>query len=98
MFNVNITRRAYQQAGLGTVVRDEQDLMPGDLLFFEGHIAGRRPIIVEGKEYWVGHVAICVGNGEIVHCTRADGVHRRPLNEYRDKKLVLMKRILPDVS
>lgn len=95
VFGVDIPRRAYQQAGLGTVVRNEQDLVPGDLLFFEGHIAGRRPVIVEGKEYWVGHVAIYVGNGVITHCTRKDGVRVRALAEARDKLLVLMKRIPP---
>lgn len=94
VFGVSIPRRAYQQAGLGSVVRDERDLVPGDLLFFEGHIAGRRPVIVEGREYWVGHAAIYVGNGVIVHCTRKDGVCVRALAEARDKLLILMKRIL----
>lgn len=94
VFEKKLPRRACQQARLGTVIRDERNLVPGDLLFFEGHPVGRGLVVVEGKEHWVGHVAIYVGNGNIVHCTRKDGVRVRKLQEARDKLLVLMKRIL----
>lgn len=93
VFGITLPRRACQQAQLGSVVRNESDLIPGDLLFFEGHPAGRGLVIIEENEYWVGHVAIYVGGGAIVHCTRKDGVRVRALDEARDKLLVLMKRI-----
>lgn len=94
IFGTQLPRRAYQQAQHGAIVRKETELRRGDLLFFEGHIAGRRPIVLENKEYWVGHVAIYAGDSKIVQCTRRRGVHVTKLSAARRKKLVLMKRIL----
>lgn len=94
IFGITLPRRAYQQAQHGTVVCDEAELQRGDLLFFEGHIAGRRPVVLEGTEHWIGHVAIYAGDDKIVQCTRRRGVHVTRLRDARKKKLVLVKRIL----
>ncbi|MDO8585028.1 MAG: NlpC/P60 family protein [bacterium] len=94
LVGIALPRRAYQQAQCGIIVRDEAGLQRGDLLFFEGHIAGRKPVVLEGMEFWIGHVAIYAGEGKIVQCTRRRGVHITKLSVAKRKKLVLMKRIL----
>ncbi len=94
LVGIELPRRAYQQAQCGVIVRNEAELKRGDLLFFEGHIAGRKPVVVNGAEYLMGHVAIYAGSGKIVQCTRRRGVHVTKLSDARRKKLVLVKRIL----
>lgn len=54
-FGVELTRNSYTQAEEGTPV-SEKDIRPGDLVFYVGRYPGQ-----------IGHVAIYIGNGKIIH-------------------------------
>ena len=55
MFNIELLRNSYAQCTQGVEVKEE-DIRPGDLIFYTGRYAGM-----------VGHVAIYIGNGKILH-------------------------------
>lgn len=70
---VELPRRSYEQALQGTVIGKpmEATLHVGDLLFFRGSEGRYGPHFPEG----VGHVAMYLGGGKIMHATqtKADG-------------------------
>ena len=70
---VELPRRSYEQAQQGTVIANlgETTLHVGDLLFFTGSEGRYGSDFPEG----VGHVAMYLGGGKIVHATqtKADG-------------------------
>lgn len=94
IFNVAIPRRAFKQAECGEIVECVEELRPGDLLFFEGNPPSREHVVLGDRGYWVGHVAIYAGNGQVAHCTRKNGVRAALLSEVLEKKLTLIKRII----
>lgn len=55
MFNIKLERNSYVQCDQGVKV-EEKDIRPGDLIFYVGRYEGM-----------VGHVAIYIGNGKILH-------------------------------
>lgn len=70
---IELPRRSYEQATLGAVVSPplKANLAVGDLLFFTGSQGRYGPEFPEG----VGHAAMYVGDGQIVHATqtKSDG-------------------------
>jgi cell wall-associated NlpC family hydrolase len=64
MFGIDLVEQySITQSTLGTAV-SEEDIRPGDLLFYVGRYAGQ-----------IGHVAIYIGNGKIIHAaSEAKGI------------------------
>jgi cell wall-associated NlpC family hydrolase len=66
---INLPRTAQQQYNY--ILRiNEEDLKPGDLIFF-------------GKNNDVTHVAIYLGNNTIIHSSSSKGVVKQDLNSYK---------------
>ncbi len=59
-FGIRIPRLSVEQSEWGTEVRSVEEALPGDLLFFVGYHDNH---VTEG----VGHVAIYLGNGKMIH-------------------------------
>ena len=95
---VELPRRSDWQAQCGIKISGIKNLLPGDLLFFEGNKKRSRLVMVGGQQIWIGHVAMYLGNSEIIHCTNKNwlGVSIRSLEKAR-KKIVLIKRVLPNI-
>ena len=67
-FGIHLPRASVDQSRAGDAVRSIQEAIPGDLLFFHGFINGQ----------WtrgIGHVAIYLGNGMMIHaCSETRGI------------------------
>ena len=59
-FGINLPRLSSEQAKWGSAVGSMAEALPGDLLFFHGY---RNGTVTPG----VGHVAIYIGNGKMIH-------------------------------
>lgn len=59
-FGINLPRLSSEQAKWGSNVNTMAEALPGDLLFFHGY---RNGTVTPG----VGHVAIYIGNGKMIH-------------------------------
>jgi len=97
--NINLPRTALEQAHCGKKVGPKRGLEIGDLLFFKGTVGRYDPQFPQG----IGHVAIYVGNGRVIHAKykktkdgRDDGkVREDPLEKMLKRKdLVVVKRIV----
>ncbi len=77
---INLPRTSAQQAEYGKAI-ELNNLSVGDLLFF-----GNR-----GK---ISHVAIYVGNGQIIHSSTTKGVVCEPLNTSIMRNFAFVRRIL----
>jgi len=82
---ISLSRRSVDMASNGVHV-DRDDIIPGDLLFF-ATAGGRR----------VSHVALYIGNGQIIHATTfGTGVMINDLsNDYYIRTFVTARRVLP---
>jgi len=82
---ISLSRRSVDMANNGVHV-DRDDIIPGDLLFF-ATAGGRR----------VSHVALYIGNGQIVHATTfSTGVMINNLSDpYYIRTFVTARRVLP---
>jgi len=56
------------------VIRRLSGLQPGDLIFFDGERGYYRCDSFNGQKIDVGHVAIYIGNGKIIHATGGTGM------------------------
>ena len=56
-----------QAAAKGKIIKNVRDLAPGDLIFFEGTKGHYAHKLFRGKRVYIGHVAIYLGNGKIIH-------------------------------
>ncbi|MGI6108050.1 MAG: NlpC/P60 family protein [Lachnospiraceae bacterium] len=82
MFGVTLTRNSYTQVGEGKAV-DEKDVKPGDLLFYYGRIPGQ-----------VGHVAIYIGNGKIIHAaSEKKGIC---VSDWKFVPIVAIRDVIPE--
>lgn len=108
--DIDLPRSSILQATKGKEIKKEKDLQVGDLIFFEttkGHYwhslfssEGRSASGENNKKYYIGHVSLYVGNGEIIDASedRNGGcVARMKLSELTKKpeyKIKLIKRII----
>ncbi len=86
---ITLPRTVASQAAIGTLIEKQEDLLPGDLVFFRTPSSSK-----------VSHVGIYLGNGDFVAAASAtDGVVKRNLNqEYYRENFLGAKRILePDI-
>jgi peptidoglycan endopeptidase LytE len=61
---------------------DYANLEPGDLIFTRGTVGRYKDEMFGGRPVAIGHVALYIGNGRIVHSRhRLGGVTEQPLNE-----------------
>ncbi len=81
-FGHELPRRSRDQAkhGMQIALRDVQ---PGDLLFFDTHRSGT-----------INHVAIYLGNRELIHASKNHGVIVDNLSSYYYRRFVMAKRVL----
>lgn len=67
-FGINMPRLSIEQSKWGTEVSSMEEAKPGDLLFFHGYFT-------TGITEDVGHVAIYLGNGKMIHAaSKARGI------------------------
>ena len=82
MLGVKLPRTSKEQAKEGEQV-DRGSISQGDLLFFR----------TSGKS--IGHVAIYVGNGKMIHASSSRGVTISDMNSsYWKKRFVTARRVL----
>lgn len=82
MYGVSLTRNSYTQVGEGKAV-EEKDVKPGDLLFYYGRYAGQ-----------VGHVAIYIGNGKIIHAaSERKGIC---VSDWKFVPIVAIRDVIPE--
>lgn len=87
-FGVSLNRTSYNMVANGVVI-EKEDLMPGDLVFFD----------TEGvNDGNISHVGIYIGNGEIIHSSSSKktwGVTINQLSEsYYTRTFVTCRRVL----
>ncbi len=81
-FGYSLPRRSRDQARQGMQV-PLRDVLPGDLLFFDTTRSGR-----------INHVAIYLGNRELIHASQSHGVIVDNLSSYYYRRFVMAKRVL----
>lgn len=98
---IDIGRSTILQATKGVVV-SESELQPGDLIFFrgsKGHYNDELfPPDKYGLDMLIGHVAMYIGNGMLIHANGEAGkVVTELLNQVKSSRsrISLIKRILP---
>ena len=64
---IDLPRSSVLQATRGRTVKNASDLKTGDLIFFEGAQGHYAHKLFQGKRIYIGHVAIYIGSGEIIH-------------------------------
>jgi len=75
----DLPRSSLLQASRGREIKSPKDLLPGDLLFFEGTRGHYQHKLFKKRKLYIGHVALCVGNGEIIHAQEERGVIEHPV-------------------
>ncbi|MBO7364989.1 MAG: C40 family peptidase, partial [Lachnospiraceae bacterium] len=85
-FRILLPRTSLSQSEFGTPVNSIAEAKVGDLIFYYGY--SESGVRTEG----VGHVAIYMGNGMIIHCARNSGVIVTPY-DYRDQPLYIRRVI-----
>ncbi len=97
---IDLPRTSLDQANLGKLINlKKENLQPGDLIFIKGSWGHYNPEFPQG----IGHVAMYIGDGKIIHAkwakdrdgsgdgyVRKDGVEKM-INR---KDLIVIKRIL----
>lgn len=81
-FGHELPRRSRDQAKHGRQIA-LRDVQPGDLLFFDTHRSGH-----------INHVAIYLGNRELIHASKSHGVIVDDLSSYYYRRFVMAKRVL----
>ena len=98
---ITIPRSSILQAGdkqaSEVAYQDESTLLPGDLLFTRGTQGHYNDELFDGREVYVGHVIIYIGDGEVIHAKGGteNKVVRETLNEMLSRKgfqIVMVKR------
>lgn len=96
--DTDLPRSSLLQATKGKEITNEAELLPGDLLFFEGSRGHYNHELFEGKKVYIGHVGIYTGNDKMIHA--AGGSHNQVI-EHKLSELpkplyhvVMMKRII----
>lgn len=64
---INLPRSSVLQATRGRAVKQFRDIKAGDLIFFEGAQGHYTHKLFRGKRVYIGHVALYIGSGEIIH-------------------------------
>ena len=89
---VKLPRTTINQVDVGEPVKNIEKLEVGDLVFLHGTVGRYNHEFPQG----IGHVAMYIGNGEVVHAagsSRGDKVVREKLRSViADYKLVAMRR------
>lgn len=95
---MTLPRSSILQAAEGKTVRNQKKLFPGDVLFFEGIKGHYWHTLFKGKKIYIGHVALYIGNGEIIHARESKKMVARQklqsLTKDRRYKVALIKRML----
>jgi len=96
---VELPRSTILQAGAAGKEVSEKELMPGDVIFFEGNIGHYRHSLFPGRKIYVGHAGMYIGNNRIIHATdnpSNSGVVEQNLSELPvpPYNVVLIKRFL----
>jgi len=80
---IELPRSALLQAGdpHGTEIPLDADFEQGDLLFMRGHVGHYKDSLFGGRKMDIGHAAICMGEGTVVHAKGGVGVVKQPLTE-----------------
>lgn len=82
MFGIKLERNSYVQCEQGVEVAEE-DIRPGDLVFYVGRVPGM-----------VGHVAIYIGNGKILHAaSEAKGIC---VSDWKFVPIVTIRNVIGD--
>jgi len=97
---IDLPRSALDQAHLGKLINlKKENLQPGDLIFIKGSWGHYNPEFLQG----IGHVAIYIGNGKIIHAKwekNRGGSDNNYVKEDKVEKmlsrkdLIVIKRIL----
>ena len=96
--DIDLPRSSILQATQGKEISNESELLPGDLLFFEGTRGHYNYELFGGKKIYIGHVGIYIGNGKMIHA--AGGAHNQVIEHTLDElprplyHTVIMKRII----
>ena len=94
---IDLPRTALQQAHLGKRINPQKEKLEiGDLIFIKGKWGHYNPEFLQG----IGHVAMCVREGKIIHAKwnekkKSGKVRIDPLSKILKRKdLIIIKRIL----
>jgi cell wall-associated NlpC family hydrolase len=83
-YGVELPRTSKQMYRLGSLVAHQQDLRPGDLVFFKNTYSGSG----------VSHVGIYIGSGDFAHASSSKGITITPMsNPYFSKRYAGGRRI-----
>lgn len=90
---IELPRSSILQATKGKTIKNEKQMKPGDLLFFEGSQGHYLHTAFEKKIY-IGHVALYCGAGMIIHARFSKGgVVIEPLDAFVKNKYCEIVRI-----
>ena len=98
---IEIPRSSVFQAGdksaSEVAYQDESSLLPGDLIFTRGTQGHYNDDLFDGREVYIGHVIIYIGNGEVIHAKGGveNKVVRETMNDMFARKgfqIVMVKR------
>ncbi len=69
-YGIELPRTSKQMYQLGSIIPQQQELRPGDLVFFKNTYSGAG----------VSHVGVYLGSGQFAHASSSRGVTITPLN------------------
>lgn len=95
--NIDIPRSTLLQAvHAGKEIPPNENLEIGDLLFFRGSKGHYDDELFPGRQIYIGHVALYIGNNKVIHGDSKKGVGETYLKEIVKEKgpVVMIKRIL----
>ncbi len=95
---VDLPRSSILQAAEGFEVKRAKNMKPGDLIFFESSRGHYWHSLFDNKKFYIGHVAMYVGNGKVIDAQEERGdVAELPLSEIIKKKfykIATIKRVI----
>lgn len=95
---ITLPRSSILQATQGREITDQSELLPGDLLFFEGNKGHYDHDLFGGKKVYIGHCGIYAGEGKMIHAVSGQykqvsehALSELPLPIYA---IAMMKRVI----
>lgn len=83
-----------QAAAPGEEIKNIEEALPGDLVFFEGERGHYRHDLFPDRKIYIGHVGIFSGNGKMIHAANRKNYSGVVETDLKPEDVVLIKRVI----